>query len=570
MKLVINEYLSMLKEDGEIDAIISDLSICMDLVPLTNIEKGKQYGVDLISIGLDKDDCNQKKAFMFLIKRGDITRNNWNSDKNSVRQSIEEIIDSGEKISLDPEFKDLKKKIVVCTNGDLSQNLLAQWNGFKENLLKKTDFELEFWGSDKLSILVEEYLFNEYSIIKNDYAKKSMRKTLAFLDLNDYEPNEFYNLIQKILFEDIAKEKKDIIKSFKLLNLCLSMIFHWSKESGNLKVALLSSERLILKVWEYIYINDFYNDKKINDNLNLIISTHLRIVSSYLKKIENHCYIKDGLVNNTEIDGFEYQLITFEQIGIISSIGLFFVFLSIISDNDEYKKLTHERALIASDILESLIMNNRSSFSPLFDGHIIDISTALLLLFYSEKYKIIDLWIDNLFRYILTGYQIFKFFPIFSDDYEELVDSKFLQDDDKQKDNSINGEKKIPSTLVYILLEWLVVLKKEDRYNYILESIESVLPNLSLQIWYPDKDMENKFYSENILFNNGSTNTNIKPNKNFNRFKLDIIEESKKEDIHLNLSFIKYYMFSIGIIASRHYRTPLLPFYWRNLINESN
>jgi hypothetical protein len=57
MRLVLREYLSMLRESGELDVLLPDLLIAMKIDPLTRPGKGmRQYGVDVPAVGPDPTD----------------------------------------------------------------------------------------------------------------------------------------------------------------------------------------------------------------------------------------------------------------------------------------------------------------------------------------------------------------------------------------------------------------------------------------------------------------------------------------------------------------------------------
>jgi len=97
----------MLKESGELDALLTDLIMSMDMKPLSKPQKGaRQYGVDLAAIGLDPDD-DAEKLFLFVIKQGNINRNTWDGQQQSVRESLNEINDVYLSSMLD---KSLQKK----------------------------------------------------------------------------------------------------------------------------------------------------------------------------------------------------------------------------------------------------------------------------------------------------------------------------------------------------------------------------------------------------------------------------------------------------------------------------
>ncbi len=65
MRLVIREYLSMLKESGELDALLPDLLLSMGITPLSKAQVGvRQHGVDVAGVGPDPEDENIVKLFL--------------------------------------------------------------------------------------------------------------------------------------------------------------------------------------------------------------------------------------------------------------------------------------------------------------------------------------------------------------------------------------------------------------------------------------------------------------------------------------------------------------------------
>ncbi len=55
MKFVLKEYLELLKEDGELDSLITDLLFSMNIIPISKPQRGRQFGVDISAIGTDID-----------------------------------------------------------------------------------------------------------------------------------------------------------------------------------------------------------------------------------------------------------------------------------------------------------------------------------------------------------------------------------------------------------------------------------------------------------------------------------------------------------------------------------
>ena len=110
MKIIIQQYLSTLKESKELDAILPDLLLSMNFQPITKPQIGvRQHGVDLAAIGKDPEK-NIQKLFLFVIKCGDIGRNEWDSNKQSVRQTLNEIQDSYIPHFIPTKYKDLPRR----------------------------------------------------------------------------------------------------------------------------------------------------------------------------------------------------------------------------------------------------------------------------------------------------------------------------------------------------------------------------------------------------------------------------------------------------------------------------
>src|SRR5690242_7261738 len=92
MRLIIREYLGMLKESREFDALLPDLLLAMNIVPISKAQIGvRQAGVDIAAVG--NDETGNKALWLFVVKCGDLGRRDWDSQPQSVRQSLDEIKD---------------------------------------------------------------------------------------------------------------------------------------------------------------------------------------------------------------------------------------------------------------------------------------------------------------------------------------------------------------------------------------------------------------------------------------------------------------------------------------------
>ena len=166
MKLIIREYLSLLKESKELDRLLPDLLLMMGIEPISHAQVGvRQYGVDVAAVGEYKDEGNT--LLLFTIKQGDLGRLDWDVNEQSIRQLLDEIKDVYLENHIRPKHLTLKKKIILCTGGNLKQEIQQNWKGYISKNSIKGEVDYEFWGGDKLAILIEEFMFNEQIVPKS-------------------------------------------------------------------------------------------------------------------------------------------------------------------------------------------------------------------------------------------------------------------------------------------------------------------------------------------------------------------------------------------------------------------
>ncbi|MEM9272031.1 MAG: hypothetical protein AAGA80_03560 [Cyanobacteria bacterium P01_F01_bin.143] len=564
MKLVIREYLSMLKESGELEVLLPDLLLAMGIAPLSKAQGGvRQYGVDIAARGIDPDD-NVDKLFLLTVKQGNLSRNNWDSGKKQdVRPSLNEIEDVYLTKSIDEEHKDLIKKIIVCCNGDIKQDVEQNWLGYKEKHIEP-GIEFDFWGADKISLMIEKYLLDEY--LFPEQSRKYLRKTIALADQNE-DPQYFYTLIEETLFsKNISKSKdkarKERSKALSILNLSLNIVFHWCSEANNLKPALLCAERSILRTWEWLIKNNLMKKPSIMKKYRQIISTYINIIGAFINKIKPYCFVKHGLFGWAEAEEIEYPLRTFEIIGILGSYGMLNWNLALLVKDDNSKNILSNEILATADILESLIRNNPSAYTPLYDRHANDIALGLIILRLANKIDCAQYWLNMLGRRICQGYQISRHFPIHTNSYNDLVN--MTVEKSFSKDKLMKA-----STIIPLLADWYAILDFSEEYKEFQKVVNSVFPNTNFMQWFPDETTDNFFYSTNAGYKSG-VGTGLLIHKSIDDIKKRIVKlQETNFDNYQKVSCIAYGRFSLAAITSRHFQTPLIPFLWHGLLPDN-
>ena len=207
MRFLLSEYIKLLKEDKELDTLLTDLLVGMKFTTISRPMRGRQFGVDISAVGIDSDD-GIKKIFLFAVKQGNLTRTTWDGDVNAIRSTLNQIKDTYITTSLTTRLKKLPIKIIVCTNGVINQNVLIDWTQYVD--LNTTDkVEYDFWGTGEISAMLDDYLVRE-KLFPQEY-QSLLRKSLVFLELPDYNLQHFYALINQIL-EKQSKQKRQILK----------------------------------------------------------------------------------------------------------------------------------------------------------------------------------------------------------------------------------------------------------------------------------------------------------------------------------------------------------------------
>lgn len=556
MRFVLREYLTTLKEEGELDSFVRELIITMRVIPLSKTQKGRQDGVDVAGVGRDED--GERKVFLFVIKQGNFSRTTWNSGKlNDIKVSLDEVNIVYISTRIPPTFNQLKKKIIVCCNGYLEQTVDQTWAQYIHQN-QKTDIEYDFWGVDKLVALAELHQFNE-AFLPNDQAL-NFRRALSFLDLPDYNLSHFYRFLDGLFEGEEKINARLAIKKIRLVNLCFSIIQSWCEKSDNVKPAFYAGERIILNTWGWLVKHKLNDDKTVFLAFYFIILNWRDLGLKYVLKVHQFFDIKYGLSLGVP-EHNEYCLLTYEEIGIISTIGLFQVWscrVGLISDDSKAIQSTEEAYSIAcslADKLASLIKNNPSSFSPRFDEHLIEINSALILLYETERFNVAVSWLESIISYLNINFLFGKFFPLFYTDLNKLA----------------AGEYKLQTSshIIVLLAEWCVILKQPELYLTLLSIVKRNFPDMELQLWMPEKNIDQKIFISNASQDFGATLVNIKMPENIKELEMIMAEERLLFKDEVDSSMYKCGVDFLAFIAFRHFRTYPFANTWRKLLATS-
>src|SRR5436309_13010573 len=216
MKLIIREYLGSLRERSELDAILPDLLSQLGLNVYSRPARGtRQDGVDVGAVG--SLNGGPEKVYLFSIKAGDLTRKEWDGDVQSLRPSLNEILDTYIPNRIPVEHRG--KEIVICITigGDIQEQVRPQLTGFiSQNTKPNVNFEE--WNGDRLASLIQSSFLREDLLPSG--ARSQLRKALALLDEPEAAYRHFAALLR--LFSNSTKSKStDRVRAIRQISICL-------------------------------------------------------------------------------------------------------------------------------------------------------------------------------------------------------------------------------------------------------------------------------------------------------------------------------------------------------------
>lgn len=92
MKIILKEYLASLKERGDLDKavlpnLLSEIALRVLNTPMIGT---RQNGVDIAAVGKIKGEDKQSYLYLFVIKAGNVRRNDWDGGAQAVRAELNE------------------------------------------------------------------------------------------------------------------------------------------------------------------------------------------------------------------------------------------------------------------------------------------------------------------------------------------------------------------------------------------------------------------------------------------------------------------------------------------------
>jgi hypothetical protein len=551
MKLIIRQYVAGLRERSELDAVLPDLLSQMGLVVYSRPGRGtRQDGVDVAAVG--SLDGGPEKVYLFSIKAGDLSRKDWDGDSvQSLRPSLNEIIDSYIPNRIPPEHREKDIAICITFGGDVQEQVRPQLNGYTEQNTKgKVSFEE--WNGDKLASLIQSNFLREDLI--PDSVRSSLRKTLALLD----EPDAAYGYFAALVETLDGKFSKDAerIRTMRQLSVSLWILFSWSRELGNLECAYRASELTILHAWNIFRFFEGKNTKAseaCGDAFGSIFQAYRQIDMEYLAKIAPHLQALHAL--SAAVQGgssLDVNLKMFDLLGRIALSGLWSYGATLLwaEDDDTRRSLFLAEAADAAAGVKALILNNPVLYSPIKDDQATDIAlAAFLLLIKGDDRLALGGWMREMVQRIRFAFATNERYPCTKQSYSDLLEHP-LSKEAKYRENVTNA------SVLYPLMALIAALLKDDKLFADLASLQTeTLTYSNFQLWFPDDATEGNLYTNREL--HGISLCDLSLQSGPEALLKQLSAECDLSPQFWKLSCVQQGWWQLVLVACRHYRLPI-------------
>jgi hypothetical protein len=553
MKLLLRDYLASLKEREELDAILPDLLSELGFTVWSRPQRGtQQSGVDIAAVG--PDDDGERKVFLFSVKAGDLTRQDWDGSPQALRSSLNEIQDVYIRNRVPARYKDLRVVICIAFGGVVQEQLRDQLTAYIE---RHTNDRISFdeWNGDRIAGLLLTGILREELLPKA--FRSSFQKAVAMVDEPDVSYQHFAVLARAIREAGAASHKASV-RAARQLNLCVWVLFVWSRDIGNVEAAYRASELALLSVW--VLARSFLdrgrrNARKMRLLVLKIIDLHLNVATELLeRKFFPYVEVQHGLsVSVNSSSAVDVNLAMFEALGRIGLTGLWMKWVADLGGEIEEEAregiVRYTRAGIA------MISKNPSLLLPISDRQTTDIALFLMLWVDSGiNVPGMGQWLEEMASRLDFTIRTRGLYPSTASDYRDLADHPRDGSDEYFKESTAG------STLIPLLTAWLHALQRTVSVEAMGKLVREELEHCTLQLWMPDEASEQTLYTGDG--EGGRALCDLPVGRGGEILLRTILEACDKDDGFLSLSAVKARLWPIVLMACRHHRVPVPVNFW--------
>lgn len=476
IQLVLSHYLAGLRERDELDALLPELLKAMGHSVLSRPQVGvAQAGVDVVSSCVN--EAGAEEVFLFVIKFGDVGRDDFYAGKQSIDPSIREAANDFVRNRLPEKFGTLRKRIVLLTNGGLKQEAQAGYSALSYDVADRPLCSLEFWGTDQITPLIEQHLFDESLLLEK--GKSHLRAALAGLDESEIAVQRFMRFVDSCLEHEpeldksISTRKKRFHRRCAAASMGWAVLLVWGQSEGNLKPGVVGGEYLALRMWSAAVTEAFSTDAVFIDRLTQTLLLLAKSLHSYFEKSVPQLLNRRAILAYRPAQLFYAELI-FEEVGRLASLLLLI------------QNIQPEETDFRSELklgIVNLINEHRVLFLPVYDGHTIELTLILAALLGEGDLVNVKNILAEVSRRFLHALRVNRYLPVDTDTMEDAL--------------ALNVSKEVEareffktSSLFPALGSVSAFVDDTETFRRLREDVYPLLKDVTLERWFPDKALE--------------------------------------------------------------------------------
>ncbi len=564
MKLLVRQYVSSLRERGELDAVLPDLlsELGYDVISRPSVGT-RQYGVDIAAVG--RDDDGERKLFLFSVKQGDLTRGDWDGTPQALRPSLNEIREVYLRLRVARQHQKLKVVICLCFGGDVHEAVQDNVTGYiEDNSNERISFQT--WNGDVIANLLIKGILRE-SLLPLEL-RTSFQKAVAMVDEPEIAFLHFGNLVRKLCARK-HKSAKARATTVRQLYLMLWILFVWARDAVNVESPYLASELAILHVWELLrgeLGHDTAASRELGETFSELVDLHFAIFDELVSaKILPHAdklhVISMAVESSSSVD---VNLKMFDLVGRVALHILWKLWRKsgsgplpeIRSDWDDPSASELTQKLV------EIIRNNPILLSPLQDAQSIEIALGLMVFTMQENWQPAGAnWIEALADSIIFAYRTHGRYPTVDTAYRELLRHP------REGTDAYRQEKTSGSTIFPLLRLWETKLPSKEGGRFAEFALKN-LQHCNCQFWFADEDSEAGLYCG--ADRHGAMLNGIPIGTDLATAWEAISGECDSQPHFQTLSAVELGHWPILLMACRHHRIPIPPNLWIGLIRPTS
>ncbi|MBR1195696.1 hypothetical protein JQ620_21365 [Bradyrhizobium sp. AUGA SZCCT0274] len=552
MKLLIRDYVASLKERQELDAILPDLLSELGFHVISRPGRGTaQRGVDVAAVG--KDSRGKQKVYLFTIKPGDLTRQEWDGTSQKVRSSLNEIIDEYIPTRIPAAYRKLKVVIVLCFGGDVHESARSLVTQFTRRHTTRS-ISFEEWNGDKIAELLLTGVLREELLPKP--LRSSFQKAVAMVDQPDIAYEHFALLLAAL--RNGITTGKDAVRVSRQMYICLWVLFVWARDIDNLDAPYRCSELVLLNLWEIVKPSIGKGTVQARSQVAVVqhtINLHIQIGTLLIERkifphVDRRNALSAAVATRTHVD---INLKMFDMLGRIAMTGHWMVWVSSLGgpiDPDLPRALDR----IAQAGMQ-MIQNNPALFLPLKDEQAIEVALFLMYAVRTGAFdRDIHAWLHEMAQRFQLAVHFNSRYPCRFADYEDLIEHP-KDGSDEYRNDALAG-----SILIPLLAAWLAAAKDRVALDRLTALKADYFKDCTLQLWLPGRESENHLYLNDEM--HGDALTDLPVEGDGAELLQSIVEACEANEGFMALSANRTGYWPVVLTACRHYRLPIPPQFW--------